>query len=758
MKKTKHISVTKSTGVPQKKIERKPSVSPAIYKSAGGNSIDVSYSKASEINDCFKKLGGELKVSIDKRFKSKFPLKKMWDCVQFRMVNPTSIPCAFNLFDGYSIVPVPNTPSGYVPILNPLGVPVMNFPASAGSSYPSFECATVAASLPPPVSLTDPLAVSYVPSTDRIYVTAFDGVAGCTQLIINPNTNLIVNSFLIPLGLTSWMSVYASVSNKVYVIDKTVSIAPIDCATETALAAITLPAAAEQIAYSASNNYLYVTVPSLDRLYYIDCATDTIVGFISLVGGGSSVNALVTWSVGISNYALVLNPTNTTAFYINTTTNTIISTFSTSDTADGFGAICYNSVKDTVYYLDSTSIIREIDMSTLTMLPTAISGLGGSYQLLFISTYNVIYTAKRIIFSNTEVHVINCVTNVVDLIIPTSITFPTVGSRLAYDNANNSVWVTGDISNTTISKLCGTNPMCYIVGSEDYNEFCQDLRNNPICVRQFQIFAQNSEQVANPLNLQTKDANGTLCTIPKLPNVTLSVDQFQPNIATVDFHCKDLVLDCLTTINQYTIQPNSEVNVVMYYKQVRRVDILSSTQTVCKRVIETKCPDGDSRSEAQLQFQSPRPHNRPKWLKPFNPNMIKDGSGGTSSDSCNTCFEELGHPIITSKKVKVIEVDASDLVTVKRLDKADICGECIDNIGHPLMTDKKVTNIDVDINELKTVKRLDKADVCGECIENIGHPIMKKLSKYADESIGNLDILKVDLKMEQFTYRARLKK
>jgi hypothetical protein len=45
-----------------------------------------------------------------------------------------------------------------------------------------------------------------------------------------------------------------------------------------------------------------------------------------------------------------------------------------------------------------------------------------------------------------------------------------------------------------------------------------------------------------------------------------------------------------------------------------------------------------------------------------------------------------------------------------------------------------------------TVKRLDKADNCGECFENIGHPIAKKLSKYYDKSVGNLDILKVGLK------------
>ncbi len=654
-------------------------LTPVVYKSTGGNSVEVSYSKSSEIDTCFKNLGGELKVTLEKRFKSKFPLNQMWDCVQFRMVNPTNIPCSFNLFDGFSITPVPNTPNGYVPNLNPLGIPVMNFPPSSGSSYPSFECANINVfTQAAPLTLSKPLATVYVPTSDRIYVATQDGSGIDYILVINPNTNLVVNTIPITLGVTSWMSAYSSVSNKVYTIDQTVNISVVNCATETETAVVVLPAAASQISYSASNNYLYVTVPSLDRLYYIDCATNTIIGFISLVGGGSSVNSLVTWTRGVNNYALVLNPTNTTAFYINTTTNTLIGTFLTSNAADGFGAICYNSVKDTVYYMNNLGAINEIDMSTQTMLPTSILGLGGAFQLLFIPTFNVIYSAERAAAANASARVINCVTNVIDLSILTSITFPTIGSRFSYDDVNNTVWMTGDGNNLIVSKLCGTQGMCYIVGSEDYNEFCQDLRNNPICVRQFQFFAQSSQQVTFPMNLQTKDASGNLCTIPKLPNISLSVDQIQPNIATVDFNCKDLILDCLTTINQYPIAPNSEVNVVIYYKQIRKVDILTSKETVCGRVTETKCPDGDSRNEKQLQFQSPRPHARPKWMKPFSSSMITNGggkgNGGNDSDkNLNIDESELGRPMFNATLTPIVTtIDKLNMNQVKRLEKSNL--------------------------------------------------------------------------------------
>jgi hypothetical protein len=680
MRDTKKIINNKKINAPAKN----EALSPAIYKSMGNNSVEVSYNKSSELDDCFKKLGGELKVSLEKRFKSKFPLNKIWQCDEFKIVNPTSIPCSFNLFDGFSITPVPNTPNGYVPNLNPLGIPVMNFPPSAGSSYPSYECATVSIVPPAPDVYTDPLAVTYVPSTDRIYVTVFDGVAGCRVLIINPNTNLILSSFILGLGGLSWMSTYSSVSNKVYVTDQSVSIVPIDCATELPLAAILLPAPASQISYSAANNYLYVTVPSLGSLYYIDCATDTIVGFIPL--GSVGITALVNWSNGVNNYAVVLDVTSSTAYYINTTLNTIISSFVITNFADGFGAICYNSIKDTIYYLDNLGVVREINMATQTMLGTAILGVGGSYQLLFTALYNTIHVAKRAVIANADVVVINCVTNVIDLVIPTSVTFVTGGSRLAYDNVNNSIWVTGNGANLTVSKLCGTTGTCYIVGSTDYNEFLQYLRNDPICVRQLQFFSQSLTQLTVPLELQTKDANGNMCTIPKLPNITISADQFQPNIATVDFHCKDLILDCLTTINNYTIAPNSELTFLIYYDQIYKVDILSSKETICKRLTDIKCANVSSRDEFTVQFNTQRPHVRPKWLKPFSAtemgkkiNNIKDAD---INDGNN---DNTGSPTLASNEPKIYTMNQLSMKQVKRLDKSNM-----DNIFEEIDSENKL--------------------------------------------------------------------
>lgn len=661
-------------------------LNPVTYKSTGGNYVEVSYNKSTELDTCFKNLGGELKVTLEKRFKSKFPLNQMWDCVQFRMVNPTSIPCAFNLFDGFSITPVPNTPNGYVPILNPIGIPVMNFPPSAGTTYPSFECAVVVE--PPAPAGASNYATVYVPSTDRIYVCDDRFVQ-----VINPNTNTVVNTIGLPhVNQGGNQALFNPIMNRVYISSFNSGIIDIiDCATETMLPSFFSSSGNNIISmsFNPTNNTIYNAMGVDGNIEVLNCATNIGGVFISLSG---TVSGVVVWVNGLNTYALALNSTNNTFYYINAAINTIISSFVTALNCTGFGrgnSVIYNSVNNSVYYIDFART-QIVELSIATFLVNGSVACNQSTSLLYISNYNVLYFDD---FSTApQIKIVDCSTNTISNTVPVSLTLgaaPQIMGQLSYDTSNNSVWVTrnfGGSAQEQVSKLCGTNAMCYIVGSEDYNEFCQDLRNNPICVRQFQIFAQSAGQVSVPLNLQTKDASGNLCTIPKLPNITISVDQFQPNIATVDFNCKDLILDCLTTINQYTIAPNSEVNVVIYYKQVRKVDILTSKITVCKRLTEPKCPDGDSRTEKQLQFQSPRPHVRPKWMKPFSSSMITNGSGsGSGTDgNKNLNIGELGRPAFNLTLTPIVTpMKNLSMKQVKRLDKSNL-GKLTDEIDKPV--------------------------------------------------------------------------
>lgn len=676
--------------------------------------------KDDDCNECIDNMAHPLrkKMPLEKRFEIKLPLGELFDCVLFKMVNPTSLPCSFNLFAGFSLVPVPNTPNGYVPNLNPLGVPVMNFPASASAAYPSYECAIVHE----PLSGALNYATVYVPTTDRVYIVDNNNVQ-----VINPNTNIVVNTIALPTITNGGsQAVFNSVMNRVYIssfIGSTIDI--IDCATETVFGSFSSSSGSPvlNMAFNVTNNTMYNAMGTDNNIEILNCATNTTGGLILLSG---TVSGVTIWVSGANTYCLAINSFNNTFYYINAALNTIISSFVTVSNGTGFGGgncIIYNSVNNSVYYIDfaRTSIV-EISMATFTVVGSI--SCNQPTSLLYISNYNVLYCDD--FASGNQVKVFTCVSNTLLNTIPVSLTLGTIPNplmgQLSYDSLNNSAWVTrnyGLFAEEQVSKLCANNPMCYIVGSQDYNEFIQDLRNNPICVRQMNFYYQNSPQVSVPLNLQTKDANGNMCTIPRLPNITLSTDQFQPNIATVDFHCKDLVLDCLTTINQYTIAPNSEVTFVMYYKQVQKVDLLTSKKTVCKTLDKSiKCSDGNSRSESDLKFNSPRPHKRPKWMKPFSSSMIKDGSGGTSSDSCNTCFEELGRPVFNAT-VNPVVIESPKVFVVK--------------------------------------KKIDSADNCGTCFEEIGHPISKKLDKFYEKSVKDFDIVYNKIPLDDFSSKCCLK-
>lgn len=715
------LSSTKKTKVSS--INNKKEIQ-KFSKKIKSNKVSVSQKNDDDFdcNECIDNMAHPLrkKPPLEKRFNIKLPLQKIFNAVLFKMVNPTSIPCSFNLFDGFSLIPVPNTPNGYVPTINPLSIPIMNFPPSAGTTYPSLECAVVAQ--PPILSGALNNATVYVPTTDRIYV-----VDDRFLNIINPNTNVVVNTIILPnISTGGGQAVFNPINNRVYITQNPLLpignlLDIIDCATETVFGSFGASSGSNirSIAFNPTNNTMYLGMGADGNIEVLDCATNTGAVYIAMAG---DVQGIVIWVDGLSTFAFAVNSLSTSFGLINAVTNTLISTYVAPTTASLFGsAICYNATKNSVYYVNSAGTdIVEFTLSSFTY-SNAVACTNPS-SLMCIDTYNIVYFND--FYNGNQIKIIDCATNTVANTVPVTLTIVSVveyGS-FAYDSFNNSVWVTrnnnGSMVQDNVSKLCGTQAMCYIVGSQDYNEFIQDLRNNPVCVRQMQFYTQSSAQTSVPLEIQTKDANGNLCVVPRLPNITISTDQFQPNIATVDFECKDMVLDCLTTINQYTIAPNSEVTFVMYYKQISKVDILTSKKTVCKTLDKsTSCSDGNSRTEEQVKFNTPRPHVRPNWLRPFNKSMIKDKN--QLVDDCNTCFEELGRPVFTAN----------------------------------------VNPIVVDIHkEVFTLKfKLDSSNDCNECMDNIGHPIVKKLDKFYEQSVKDFDVIYNKVKLDSFSDKCCLK-
>lgn len=154
-------------------------------------------------------------------------------------------------------------------------------------------------------------------------------------------------------------------------------------------------------------------------------------------------------------------------------------------------------------------------------------------------------------------------------------------------------------------------PTPYISGSIGYNFFIRGLNASPLQVRQIMVVADNVEQLTVPFKLTYRDANGTLCYNPRLPNVYVSINQFQGLISYVDFKKKELVLDNQTLITDYTVKAMSEVKLVIYYKQVTKASILSDKTTICDRIDLNKYKP-NNRKEYQLRFQSMN-----KYFPPF---------------------------------------------------------------------------------------------------------------------------------------------
>ncbi len=617
--------------------------------------------------------GISYKEELKRKKAKKTPKDPTWQAVQFNIVNPTNSPCSFDLFNGYTTTPTPNSPSGYIP-QNPN--PFIQNPTyyATPALYPNIQCSSLDVNGDGVHSM--PLATAYVTSTNRVYVASMSTVAN-DILVINPATNLVVNTINTSLTSPSWMMVYASVQNYVYLIDTaSTAIAVVNCATETFVTNInfSLIGVPSQIAYSAASNRLYVTVPSTNRVYFIDCSLNLVVGSITLT---TNCEALGTWTNAGSSYALVMtNILASTAFLINTTSNTLITSFSVTK-PNTAGAICYNSTKNSVYYITTGGVVNEIDMSTLAITATSVSGFASSYSLIFLPSYNTIYIDSTT--SSVKAHVLDCATNTDILTISTSITSGSLGSRFSYNTLNNAIWMTGNGTNTIVSKLCNnSSATCYITGSYDYTQFLIEQSNCSFEVHSIMIVTETAAAMSVPFEVTKRDADGNSVVNPRLPNTQISTGQFQQNIGYIEFKPKELILDNQTILSSYTIASNSTVKMILYYRQICQADVFSRMDTSVCAKIELKCSDGNSKKTSELNFFAQRPHERPKWEKSFKEKMESNEKQVIpiiDTLNCDDCFNSLGHPILLNEVLSKRYVPMSAIQNLKPIKPIPIYNE-----------------------------------------------------------------------------------
>lgn len=480
---------------------------------------------------------------------TKFSLLKLWKYFQVDFVNPTSFPVTINAFDSTQLFNYPTEPSG--------------------NSYPdtiTFD----------DTSLGSIRNTVYNPTNGFIYIARTDVFS---LDVFDTNTNSIVTNIPLPSSPLASLA-YCSVSNKVYVGGIGV-VMSVDCVTEV-VTSITLsdPSLVSGLAYNPSNNSVYVTQPTPNLVYRIDCATDVVLTSI-FVGDGNAPRAVV-YSPN-TDFVYIVNSLSTSVFELDPSTLAINSTTIAPATASASGLGVFVSSNNSFYYQDSTFSIQQFQCSTSTFgtpIAFGVSTVGMAYNF----TNELLYIADS--FSLTDS--IN-VYSVTDNSFVATINTPTVNfgsfATLVYQDTKNSIY---EMSSGVISPPptygifeVATISQFYIVSPYNFNALMRDTNANPMMVRRIDLICQTQEQFNQPFNIQYKDADGNRMIFYKLPNINLSANQAQPNIATIDFENRELILDDNFIFANYSFPANSTTRMVVYYTQIKRIDLITKGIETC---------------------------------------------------------------------------------------------------------------------------------------------------------------------------------
>lgn len=511
------------------------------------------------------------------RDKYKFPLNTKWDSTQIDFINPTPNPVTADIFNTITVSNFPSSPSGTV------------YPSAVGSSI------IIGAGLSRASALSTVNQFVYVASITSASVFVFD-----------TTTNTFVTTIVVPSSIIGQM-VYCSSTNRIYG-GATGSVHVIDCATNTYLLSVPAPSPAVDVVgldYSFSFNSVFCTQPSIDTVFKINCSTNTIVGTVVVVG--TAPTAVV---YNTSNGFVYAFPTGVTTSVIKISPSTFVlsSTIPIASVANVFGTSVYVSSNNSVYYQEGgTFLIKQFDCDSETINPTSIGIAGNSIGMIYVQSTNLIYVSDN--FTPTDyIRIINPNTNTIFQSISTPIVDYGDYASLVYNSAKNSVYessspIGGAVGIFEISSTANF----YMSSPYNYNALLQDVQQNPMLIRRIDMICGNQSQFTQPLNIVTRDANGIFITTPKLPNTNLSVNQAQPNLVTIDFEGKELILDDNTVFSQYTFPANSSTRIVVYYKQVKRLDIVTKGLSLLQEVEKNLWLEQTSITEAELNETSNYP-------------------------------------------------------------------------------------------------------------------------------------------------------
>lgn len=433
--------------------------------------------------------------------------------------------------------------------------------------------------------------------------------------VFNSVTNTFVTDISIPTEAIGELE-YCSVLDRIYACGVG-KVFVIDCATNTLFTTIVLPSVVNysySLSYDSSSNHIFCTQPDFDSTYRINCSTNLIVDTLTIAGS--------------KPISVRYNPNNGFVYVLNTVLSKIIEVIPV-------GMVVNNSIpipnpcqfssalslsNNSLYYQEKvTNDIRQFSCSTLTVNPTPISFSTLTLSIIYNPTSDLIYVCNSA-GSTDSIDVYNPSTNLlVESILTPTTNYGTFGT-LVFQSTKNSVYETS----TTISPVAfgifelAKSSGFYIVSPYNYNALLQDIQANPMLIRRIELIVKDQSQLSQPISILKRDANGKQAIYPRLPNIDVSVNQFQANMSYIDFNKNELILDDNSMFSQYTFPANSLTRMLIFYKQIKRIEML--TGAVIFKELESTLGLKDTKfSESDLRFMS----NEPLIIKEADELMIQ---------------------------------------------------------------------------------------------------------------------------------------
>lgn len=451
---------------------------------------------------------------------------------EFDLVNATNFPVSFNLFDVNTLSTVETQASPTLP--------------------PSVFSATVSTGIG-----SIPSGMAYNPTNNTIYVA---NSGNDTISVVDANTNTVISTISIPASNPATIA-YNTVSNTIYVTGNfSNEVYVIDCSTNLVIGSpIPVGVNPADISYNSFDNTMYIVNNNDNTVSVIDCNTNLVIGSPILIGtnpAGISYDSL-------DNRMYVCNADDNTVSVINCNTNLVIATIP----VDTFPTdISYNTLDNTMYVAHGGSVnVYVIDCSSNIVIGSPIVMSNGTTSIVYNSLLNLMYLGA-LGFSN--IFVIDCSTNT--LVNTISSPSPVASFGLLFNVNDNTIFS----SNFSIGSVSVLSPVSatttYIGGTFNYNQFIQDIQDNPVLVRDVMFYSSDADNINQVFFTLFKDADGKSSYTPQYPQLSIGVNQFQGSVSKVDFGKKGVLLDSNNSFYDVTVQANSTLKLVLIMKQMKK--------------------------------------------------------------------------------------------------------------------------------------------------------------------------------------------